>query len=67
LKHCSEADLYLSQDIKEQIIQHLNGLEVSFKKYFPKNKKIKDYWIAFPFDATHFQSEVQEKEKLIEL
>jgi len=54
----------LSQDIKDQIEQHLNGLKAAFEKYFLKCRK-EDYWIVFPFSENYFKSaflSVQEKE-----
>lgn len=64
-----EIDMILSQDIKKQVIQHLNGLVAAFGKYFPLCGK-EDRRIAFPFSENYFKSavlSVQEKEKLIEL
>ncbi|VVC33493.1 Hypothetical protein CINCED_3A013240 [Cinara cedri] len=61
--------MVLSQDIKKQVIQHLNGLIAAFEKYFPKCRK-EDHWITFPVSENYFKSSVlsvQEKEKLIEL
>jgi len=34
-----ETDINLSQDIKVQVVQHLNGLKAAFNKYFPKFEK----------------------------
>ncbi|KAL4120437.1 hypothetical protein QTP88_013129 [Uroleucon formosanum] len=65
----SETDMNLSQDIKHQIVQHLNELKTAFAKYFPKCGK-EDHWIMFPFSEIYFKSAVlsaREKEKLIEL
>jgi len=64
-----ETDMILSQDIKKQVIQHLNGLIAAFEIYFPKFGK-EDHWIALPFSGNYFKTavlSVQEKEKLIEL
>jgi len=65
-----ETDINLSQDIKVQVVQHLNGrLKAAFNKYFQKCEK-GDHWIAFPFSEKYFESavlSVREKEKLIEL
>ena len=66
----SENKLVMSREIKKNIIEHLEGLKLSFKKYFSKPDE--EYnWISNPFNEEFFQKatslSIVEKEKLIEL
>lgn len=65
-----ENKLVMSREIKKNIIEHLEGLKLSFKKYFSKPNE-ENNWISNPFNEEFFQKatslSIVEKEKLIEL
>lgn len=60
----------MSRKIKKNIIEHLEGLKLSFKKYFSKPEK-ENNWISNPFNEEFLQKatslSIIEKENLIEL
>jgi hypothetical protein len=66
----SENKLVMSREIKKNIIEHLEGLKLSFKKYFFKPEK-ENKWISNPFNGEFFQKatslSIVEKDNLIEL
>jgi len=44
----------MSREIKKNIIEHLEGLKLSFKKYFSKLEK-ENNWISNTFNEEFFQ------------
>jgi len=65
----SENKLVMSREIKENIADHLEGLKLSFKKYFSKPEE-ENNWISNHFNEEFFQKATSlskvEKENLIE-
>lgn len=66
----NENHLKLSEEVKVDIESHLEGLQLSFRKYFPE-PVCENNWISNPFDHSFFDQAtslpILDKEALIEI